>query len=320
MPADDFLDKLLSDARGNCFACNLIDSVEAGLFPRDRLKELMGDVLIEYRVDKANVTTSAAAIGLLNKIASGFLKKGAQKHVMAGVAGTKPTGKLSHALRSNTLCRWLDRMSDPHLIPEPKPQRSPAGIAAYGQLVDAINQEIVKNPNAVFGADKTLGYEVPAESYIGLAWLSRKMELPTAFPAGDDLRDVLGLDTPIGDFLVLLTCDAQTLDHHETARPTFADGGNSRFRVVADNISDNSWGTTVHLGKLLGGELLIDGVPERVAEKIPLRTLKPEFMPIGWVDEKRGNAANDSDEAFKDRLLKTRTEAEMRKFIREYLT
>jgi hypothetical protein len=318
---DDFITCLLSDARGKCFACNIIDSVKIGLFPRDRLKRLMNAVLTEYEKDRANVTTSAAAIGLIYRVASGFVNKGDEKHVMAGVkTNARHSEKLAHALRSQTLTRWLDDISDPNLIPESKPPRTRDGVIAYELLLKAINSAISVNPNAVFSTDKTLGFEVPKESYIGLAWLTQETALPTLISGGDDVRDVLGLDTPVGDFQVLLVCDAATLVHQTVARPTFADGGNSRFRVIPDNKSHGAdWGTTVHLGLLSQGALSVDGAPERLAEKIPLTTLKPEFRPVGWVEQPRGVSHNDSDDAFKNRLLRKRKEAKLADYIKGIL-
>ncbi|MFZ2302485.1 MAG: hypothetical protein WAW10_11540 [Gallionella sp.] len=322
MPINVFLDCLLSDARGKGFALTMIDSVQIGRFPRERLQRLMRDVLVEYQADKESVTTSALAIGLINRVASGFLADAPEKHVMAGYVATdaKPNGKLAHALRSQTITWWLSGISDPHLIPEPKPPSTSNGIAAYKTLMNAINKKIADSPESVFDADMTLGYEVPARAFIGLAWLTQESTLPSPPVTGDDIRDALGLETAITDYQILLVCDAVNLGHHLTARPTFADGGNSRFRIIPDSsANDPSWGTTVHLGKLSKGDASVDGMPERVAEKVPLRTLKPEFRPIGWIEAKRGDTVNDSDDAFMERLLRGRDENELCEIIEELL-
>lgn len=322
VPINIFLDCLLSDARGKCFALNMIDSVQIGRFPRENLQRLIRDVLVEYQADKESVKTSASAIGLINRVASGFLADASEKHVMAGYIATdaKPNGKLAHALRSQTLAWWLSGISDPHLIPETKPSSTPDGISAYEILINAINKEIANSSESVFDADKTLGYEVPARAFIGLAWLTQEPTLPSPPVTGDDIRDALGLETAITDYQLLLICDAVNLGRHMTARPTFADGGNSRFRIIPDSsANDPSWGTTVHLGKLSKGDASVDGMPERVAEKVPLRTLKPEFRPIGWVEAKRGDTVNDSDDAFMERLLRGRNENELREIIGELI-
>jgi hypothetical protein len=313
-----FLDLLFSDDRGWCFACNMLDSIQESIFPIKRLRRLMANVLLEFENDRANVRTAAEAIGLVQRVASGFWTGPAERHVLAAViASPKPEGTLAHVLRSQTLARWTQDIADPHLIPDPSPPRTSAAVSAYERLVHAINEEIIYDSSQVFDANATIGYDVPLECQIGLVWFTRTESLAGYTDTGDDLRDVLGLDIPLGNYLLIAEFDETEPHKRNVARPTFADGGNARFRVVSDGATDEQWGTTVHLGKLYRDEFAIDGAPERVVEKIPLRSLRPRFTPIGWVDSTRGTSATDSDLAFKERIVGECSEVDIRaEFVR----
>ncbi|WP_295390688.1 hypothetical protein [uncultured Thiodictyon sp.] len=315
-----FFDLLFSDDRGVCLACNILDSLQEGLFPLDRFRRLMESVRSELERDRSNVRTTTDLTGLISRVASGFSAAQPEKHLMvATISSPVPGQRLAHALKSETLTRWVGHMANPDLIPEPVPPRSDPGLDAYQRTIQAINDAIAQDPSQVFAADANIGYEVPAQCLVSHVWFTREDVLVEHLASGDDLRDVLGLETPLEKYQMLAVFDDTEPNRCGVARPTFADGGNSRFRVKPDQATSTDWGTTVHLGKLQNGSPEIDGAPERIAAMMSLRALNLEFRPVGWVLYPRDTSSRASHADFAERLLRGRERGTVRSAIAGFL-
>jgi len=304
---EDLVRILISDAIGQIFLCNMLASVSEGLFDRVRLHTLLGHLLHWFQSDRASFTSATSVIGAINKIASGFTSYTSDRCLLAcRVSDPKPhASRYAHVCRSDTITtHWrLDNVtSDPDLFLEPTPRRGEED--RYQEVLEAVNDKIREDPNMI-EASATLGYDVPVRSLLGLAWITSEDKITSIGSSGDKIRDALGLiDSKPDTFHVVVVFDSINLGAHPIARPTFADGGNTRFRVVPDEPAPRDWGITVDLGKFATGEAIVDGLPERVIPPISLRTITPEFRAVGWVTTTRGTMANDSDAMFVQRLLK----------------
>ncbi len=143
-------------------------------------------------------------------------------------------------------------------------------------------------------------------------------------------RDERGLKYDLNDHLVAYEFDfasAVAAANTEIARPTFADGGNDRFRVKDISgegrmLALNQWGSTVHLGKLAveAGPDRMHGASERVTCGLPIAVLSGlRILYLGRVTEPRGNTVHDDNQAFVRVLLRKRSRASIKRNILSYL-
>lgn len=315
-PEEDLARILTSDAVGTIFACNMLASVRENLFDQDRLQIVLGYLLQWFKTERASFTSATSVIGAINRITSGFTAYTTERCLLAcPVSDLVPhASRYAHACRSDLLTTcWLDVDSDPDLFLEPAPRKGEEIL--YGEALEAINEKIRNEPN-VIKANASLGFEVPTESLLGLGWVISEDRLSSHWNSGDRVRDVLGLiDLKPDTFHIVLVFDSSKLGTHPMARPTFADGGNTRFRITPDVPGLPDWGMTVDLGQFAAGETIVDGLPERVIPPIALRTLVPQFKAIGWVTTMRGTTDKDSDVVFAQRLLKGSSLPELEKSI-----
>ncbi|WP_116811956.1 hypothetical protein [Steroidobacter cummioxidans] len=108
----------------------------------------------------------------------------------------------------------------------------------------------------------------------------------------------------------------------QLARPTFADFGNSRFRVMPNckrsrDMSARGWGCTVDLA-LLSQERrkTIAGSAERITRSLPLNQLDGlEVRYLTMTTQSRGRGARENDRAFLDQLLEKRRSLIKRKGV-----
>ena len=303
---EDLVKILTSDAIGQIFSCNMLASVSEGLLDRVRLHTLVGYLLHWFQSDRASFTSATSVIGAINKIASGFTSYTSDRCLLAcRVSDPKPhASRYAHVCRSDTITTyWLDDVaSDPDLFLEPAPRRGEED--RYQEALEAVNDKIRDDPNMI-KASVTLGYEVPVRSLLGLGWITSEDKITSIWNSGDRVRDALGLiDCKPDTFHVVVIFDSTKLGTHPIARPTFADGGNTRFRVIPDAPAPLGWGVTVDLDQFAAGKAIVDGLPERVIPPVFLRTITPEFRLVGWVTTTRGDTAKDSDAEFAQRLLK----------------
>ena len=106
-------------------------------------------------------------------------------------------------------------------------------------------------------------------------------------------------------------------DDIKVVRPTFADGGNTRFAsflagVGPEDNNSHNWGTTVHLGKLAENSAEVSGLPERVSSAVAVvgGAFRPSYL--GTVVNTRGVTVGvDDDAAFAERLLGATTEVDI---------
>ena len=133
------------------------------------------------------------------------------------------------------------------------------------------------------------------------------------------------IDSGEGDFLLRLTFSAAEvagISGHEMARPTFADLGNSRFRIHqtsprAEAFAAQGWGTTTHLGKF-GNPTYSEytGNCERVSSALPIVELPSLTVELlGKVRNDVGVGAQDSDEAYAKELLAGQSVASIKEAI-----
>jgi len=198
------------------------------------------------------------------------------------------------------------------------PANTPRDIADYRDRLSELTSEA-----DWFKSNATLGRPL-WEPYN--CWLTSNRfpvdPAPPPYPSiseGTKARDELGL---IGcrstDCLLRLSFPASvlaSLTNVEIARPTFADGGNTHFRVYqasarARTFAGEGWGATQHLKKLATANATdVTGVCERVARSLPVANLTGLNVELlGYVIERRGITAGVDDlEAVANRVLAGRT-------------
>ena len=157
-------------------------------------------------------------------------------------------------------------------------------------------------------------------------------------PCADLIRDQRGLEyalvgnpsSPYRTHLVAYIFDRGdviALAGGEVARPTFADGGNKRFRVH-DPGSDGrrlarlGWGATVNLERLAANEdpSMMHGGSERVVPSLPIDSLGSlDVEYLGPLTYLRAQTPFDSDGAFVKVLLRGQTLSKIKKNILTYI-
>ncbi|HWY20837.1 MAG TPA: hypothetical protein VNX26_06415 [Candidatus Acidoferrum sp.] len=144
-----------------------------------------------------------------------------------------------------------------------------------------------------------------------------------------EARDALGLiDSVDGEHRLEISFPAKLLKSSPdliTARPTFADGGNSRFAAfqdgtVAQTNNSRGWGTTVHLEKLAKGDRDLSGLPERVSNSVPVSPTTFTATYLGRVEGTRGLFAADDHATFEARLRGTTTVSEIVELLTKAVT
>lgn len=150
-------------------------------------------------------------------------------------------------------------------------------------------------------------------------WFTDESNLMTEFdkepPGTTDAtkaRDILGLIHFLDDsYLLIITLSVAELvkvGDVRIARPSVADGGNSRFaaylKFVPRSIYDSNWGATVNLRKLRTEDEFY-GAPERLCSPIPLSSIGDaiDVEALGWVVGSRGHEIGiDDNESFQRKL------------------
>lgn len=170
----------------------------------------------------------------------------------------------------------------------------------------------------------TLGRPFPNALYCWFTLTQRLSQLAKTKSASTTrattVRDVLGLiHIEDGEYRLEVSFPGQSLNglpNLTVARPTFADGGNTRFAAFQEGAACESnhsrgWGTTVDLGRLAASERDMCGLPERVSTAIPI---SPSFIVeyLGRVSGTRGLSAGvDDHSAFEKRLRGSATVSEI---------
>lgn len=314
---DHIVEILLSEKIGVFFVCNMQDSVTAGLFCKEDLSELCSRLLDKLDASGNSMKTAADVMHTFRTIAASGEKN--YKNYARLASRSERLDSYAHTVKAETLLTLLRPPNDPSLYITSTLHLDDQDL--YCDILSELSKEISKTGN-VFFDDATIGYK--KLGVINPAWLTDAEVLHEeikkgAYMSGDDLRDVLGLShLNKTDYLILLKFNNepnQNLEGVHIARPSFIDGGNSRFRVIPDRHS-GPWGKTVHLGRLRRAEKTIDGIVECVTFPIKINSLKEaELIPIGEVTQHRGELKEDCDEAFEYRLLKNKKIADLKKFL-----
>jgi hypothetical protein len=231
--------------------------------------------------------------------------------------------RLSSTLKTATFHRFL--LARKHKIPSlgritKVLSLAPRTLAEEQEYVDDL-KDITSRPDwSESGA--TLGRPFPNPLYCWFT-LTRPMAQLANKKLGSStkattIRDALGLiDSEDGEFRLEISFSAQSLKvlpNVTVARPTFADGGNSRFAAFQDGAIceqnySRGWGTAVNLEKLAQGHTDMSGLPERVSTAVPI---DPSFFVveyIGRVSGTRGLTASVDDHAAFEKRLRGSTTA-----------
>lgn len=318
--ANNIVEILLSEKIGIFFVCNMLDSVTAGLFCEKDLSELCNRLLEKFDASGCPIKTAADVVHAFRAIAASGEKN--YKNYARLASRNYGLNSYAHAVKAETLLTLLRPPNDPGLYITSTLHLDDQDL--YIDILTELSKEISKTGN-VFFEDATIGYE--KLGIINPAWLTDAKVLNEEIErggSGDDLRDILGLShLNKTDYLVLLKFNIEldkTCKDIHIARPSFIDGGNSRFRVIPDTHS-GQWGKTVHLGRLRRAERIIDGIVECVTLPIKINSLKEaELVPIGEVTQRRGELNEDCDETFQLRLLKNKNIADLKDFLLRIFT
>lgn len=134
--------------------------------------------------------------------------------------------------------------------------------------------------------------------------------------AADRARDLLGLvHRAEGDVMVTLDIPDNAMPGRRICRPTFLDGGNSRFMSVPRDAPDlaEEWGWTFDLRALFTGGRCA-GLPERICDSEPVAGFVGEtslFEPLGIARVPRGDPLGTYDAEYSTFLAQGRTRADL---------
>lgn len=303
----NFVDAMLGDSRGVVLAINILDSISEGL-----LDEALVGAFLRECVGKLSTTGVLAFLdvySVVTDIAQQSFHGGTSNvYMLAGKKGVDirltPT---TTAQRSSRLYKHV--LSDRgRMIVPIAPRFGRAGDDRYRALMRRLGNE----PDWL-NATGTLGLD--NGRIVILMWVAPSDSLP---PGGDTapsnewataLRDWLGLShVRVPEHLITVSIDASRMapGSLRSRRPTFADGGNDRFRIRPDGAGhDENWGMTVNLRVLDDNSrnhtVNINGAPEQVCAPIALRgDVSLEFDYAGRVQ----NSHRTSDDEFAQMLLK----------------
>jgi hypothetical protein len=305
---EEFLKRLQITPRGRVVAVNILESVENLLFSAEKLAKFFLDCL-----QTSAAFPVAGGVAVIEDVSCGHGVNGhAYLRECAQIAFS--SGEKCHLSNVMTTTNFRDSLIDNRhkvstdaVLPQ-WPEDSPSGEEEYRVLLE----EVTSNPGWYRPA-ATIGrpFSESSNCWITSDQFGANPHEPS-YPGetATKIRDELGLiHLGHGSWLLRLTflaSDLAAITTCELARPTFADLGNSRFRVnqtsqLAAILQAEGWGATVHLGKF--GDLSFTdytGASERVSTPLPLsalRGLRVEFL--GRVNGSRGiQAEKDDDEAF----------------------
>ncbi|MGQ0593667.1 MAG: hypothetical protein ACT4QB_13765 [Gammaproteobacteria bacterium] len=315
---DDLLDLLFQEPLGAVVVCNIVDCLDEALVDAPFVRAFIGAA--EAAFDQEKPKTTMNVVGMLAKVARGELPvsvSGAPsiaRSFLCGctVAAAPVYDTCSCVFDVGTFKQYLvsdARVNEGHgfFLSNPDP-----ADPELKRAIDSLNgrDDIFKHKAQLGGGEFPLFWVCPADT------LSIRI---AKHLTGDGARDTLGLiHHGTGVALIEIRFPANKLVSVKWARPTYADAGtHSRFRTVNDdktNPSISGWGFTVDLGRFVAGDLVLDGLPERVVEPLAFdRDLEAEFSFVAGTTTTRGlTAAKDDDEAFAQRVLRKRTVADLR--------
>lgn len=207
-----------------------------------------------------------------------------------------------------------DAVADLDIGPDTAGETRP-GIATWCQRLGSLPPE-----------ERTFHLGDAGSISLRLLWFTRgaEIDVPWDAPASPDvaktLRDTLGLvhlPTPRYDYrswLFAVRFSAVVIDRVGHYRPSIMDAlDNARFMVPADDHraeTERPWGMTAHLGHIDDPTSSIDGVRERVANKVLEEDFDKgadgpiQFTYLGELEHDRPTIADTltADETFADRL------------------
>ena len=322
--AESFLRELCVDARGQILFANLHDSITAKLVSPTFVAEFFRECLAGKSLGAASA--QAAIVGASLSVDAHntprFLRK-------SRVRSTSLLGMhFRHVSAWSSF--WVYHHDAHHvakLIPSGIPAvssgltRSQVGAAQQymTQAIGVPGWSQVKGRNGAKD-DGFFGLPLPAPSS---CWISTDAFDSTTTPHvvgiddATDARDSLGLiDNQKDAVLVRYSIEAAAAYHSvigDMAVPTFADVGNTRFRVRDKSVRarmyrSQEWGSTVNLASLpKHRRLRVTGLPERVSRALKIReqsVLRAEVL--GFVSCNRGSTPHDNDDAFATYLIGSR--------------
>jgi len=316
---DVFLDKLLSDYRGQIIVCNILGGLNGSLYDTNYIKEIFSWWLDLCNYNK--ITSSHTIIAMLNSLVFENMPRGFRPHI------PKPDFKLLCRRKtdlindSNKLTTVVSTFIFSILISNDDLRRLySVGVEFPSDYSQPMKDDALKALMDLPEADRV--FRLKAGAAIGnkkLVWFSMKdrMEniLSSAVNSADAVRDVLGLvHRKPDDVIIALYLSAKVLNHVNCARPTFADAStNTRFKAIADEVLNrkrSSWGHTAHLDYFANKRSSIDGLPERITSPIDQAAMVDapinRFIPLGKVTTLRGHTVDDDDAEYARRLLSVR--------------
>jgi len=318
-----FLDHLLTVPRGRIVAGNILDGLDEGLFGEDLVREVLDwwHGLFVHRIAGTyggRLPRRRLEAELMNTLDLLLLEERKPRGFRPGVS--KPEFRLRCAREPTKKEADRDFVSVApahgfvfHLVSRNERRR----LIGKGAIrieheptkgeIDAI---VLKGARVVaLRHRRTIGRRG------GVLWVTPAKDVKKDMVgpgAADRVRDRLGLIHRVaGEALLAVHLPSISIKAEESGRPTFADAaGHARFKTRPDrarNRRRSTWGYTLDLERLAGGERSLDGLPERVVLAIPAgRIGRLQVRPLGHLTLTRGAASAargvDDHESFAGRL------------------
>jgi len=311
---DRFLDDVLGAPQGCVVACNMLDCLDLGLvdesFVADLWLKWYQAFIDRVRAFRRGVPRSRLQQELmfaLDAVLQGPSDPGSDdctgandlrlRCVVRG--GPAPTAGFTHATRADLFVDHVMHRDDRRRLVAGAVLLPSAGSAAPGFKWRGHGPwRVALKDGATLGRPG------------GVVWLTLSHTLVAdiaSVDAADRVRNRLGLvHHASGVALLAIRIESGVMAGKKVGRPTFADAGSHRrFRSMADksvNRRRKTWGCSVDLSLLAGGEKWVDGVPERVA--CPLSRREAVSVEIRYLGETRTDLGSDpaDDVAFAERL------------------
>lgn len=323
---EGFLRSLQTRAPGRVIAANMLASLREALVSNDMLRDILLDC-----AETAAASAGSEPVFVVQDVCAGFGIRANRRLRLARQVIAAAGSTLSTTMRTDDFVNFIvdtpykaGTTGVPVALPLEPADSDDASIQEYRELL----AEVTTLPDWA-GPGSTLGRPVvSANCWITTDEFGEEPGPPDyGLDTGTKSRDALGLvDCVEGAYLLRVAfSDASlaALTTYEIARPTFADLGNTRFRVSqssprAARYAAAGWGATVHLGKFGDSTYSnVTGASERVTSALRVRELSAVVSFLGRVTSTRGNGTNDNHEAFAAEIEGSETREQIREAILE---